>query len=268
MERVVYGNTGLEVSRLCIGCGHFTRTYPSLEDAARFLLKVLEKGVNFWDTAEMYGTHPHIGAALKRIQRNEVVIQTKLGHKDYDTTKERLDKALKELNTDYVDVLLLHGVNSPGDLERREGALKAMLEAKAAGKTRHVGCSTHIYTGPVMDAVTACDEIEVILATLNKTGRMLEGSVINDHTREPQSPSLEAHIAQIKRAYEAGKGISLMKVIAGGQVPESEREDYIRWAFEFPYAHAVNLGMNYDSELQRNCDIESAVRAQRLRQAA
>ncbi|MCS6862936.1 MAG: aldo/keto reductase, partial [Abditibacteriales bacterium] len=242
MERVIYGNTGLEVSRLCIGCGHFTRTYPTLEDAARFLLRVLEKGVNFWDTAEMYGTHPHIGAALKRIQRSEVVIQTKLGHRDYDTTKERLDKALKELNTDYVDVLLLHGVNSPDDLEQRAGALQAMLEAQAAGKVRHVGCSTHVYTGPVMDAVTARAEIEVILCTLNKTGMMLEGSVISDGTREPQTPSLEAHIAQIQRAFAAGKGISIMKIIAGGQVPENEREDYITWAFEFPYAHAVNLG--------------------------
>lgn len=268
MERVVYGNTGLEVSRLCIGCGHFTRTYPNHEEAARFLLKVLEKGVNFWDTAEMYGTHPHIGVALKRIQRSEVVIQTKLGHKDYETTKERLDKALKELNTDYVDVLLLHGVSSPEDLARREGALRAMLEAKAAGKVRHVGCSTHVYTGPVMDAATACEEIEVILCTINKTGMMLEGSIVSENKRDPETPSLEAHIAQIQRAYEAGKGVSIMKILAGGKVAEHERADYIRWAFEFPYAHAVNLGMNTDSELQLNCDIEAAVRAQRLRQAA
>jgi predicted aldo/keto reductase-like oxidoreductase len=268
MEQVLYGNTGLEVSRLCIGCGHFTRTHPDFEDGAQFLLRVLEKGVNFWDTAEGYGSHPHIGAALKHIDRSEVVIQTKLGHKDYALTKERLDKALKDLNTDYVDVLLLHGVNSPGDLQRREGALKAMLEAKAAGKVRHVGCSTHIYTGPVMDAVTDCAEMEVILCTVNKTGIMLEGSIMDENTRVPETPTLEAHVEQVKRAFAAGKGISIMKIIAQGKAPQNEWVNYIEWGFKFPYAHAVNLGMNDETELNLNCDVEATVRAQRMRQAA
>jgi hypothetical protein len=97
---------------------------------------------------------------------------------------------------------------------------------------------------------------------------MLEGSIIDENTRVPEAPTLAAHVEQVKRAFEAGKGISIMKIIAGGQVPEQERENYIEWGFEFPYAHAVNLGMNDESELNLNCDVEAKVRAKRMRRAA
>ena len=65
MEYLDYGNTGLKVSRLCIGCGHFKNLYPP-EEGGRFLEKVFESGVTFWDTAESYGSHPHIAAAFRR----------------------------------------------------------------------------------------------------------------------------------------------------------------------------------------------------------
>src|SRR5205807_1451644 len=113
-------------------------------------------------------------------------------------------------------------------------ALSAMLEAKAAGKVRHVGCSTHIYTGPVLDAVTQRAEIEVILCTANRGNLRLEGSVVDpapNSPRVPATPSLEAHLELVRRAFKAGKGISIMKVLGGGTVAEADRAEWIRWAF-------------------------------------
>jgi 1-deoxyxylulose-5-phosphate synthase len=271
METTTYGDTGLAISRLCIGCGHFQKAYPDPEAGGRFLLRVLERGITFWDTAESYGSHPHIAAAFRQIERGQVVLQTKTGEKTYEKAAERIDAALRDLGTEYLDVILLHGVNSPRDLTEREGALRAMLAAKAAGKVRHVGCSTHIYTGPVMDAVTECSEIEVILCTANKGDRMLEGSIVDpapDTPREPASPSMATHCEQIRRAYEAGKGISIMKVIAGGDVAEAERAAWIEWGFEFSYAHAVNLGITFEPELELDCSIEAKVARTRLARAA
>lgn len=258
MTTVEYGRTGIQVSRLCIGTGHFKNAYDS-DAGGAFLEQVLEAGVSFWDTAESYGSHPHIAAAFRRIDRSRVVLQTKTGETDYAKAGERIDAALRDLGTDYLDVILLHGVNSPRDLDHREGALRAMLEAKAAGKVRVVGCSTHVYTGPVMDAVTVRPEFEVILTTLNRDGAMLEGSIVDpasDASREPQQPNRDAHIEQVRRAYESGKGISLMKVIAAGNVPEVELPDWIRWAFDFPYAHAINLGITYPPQLELDVQIE------------
>ena len=98
-----------------------------------------------------------------QIDREEVVIQTKTPAKNYDGAAASITKALRELQTAYIDVMLLHAVSSPEDLVMREGALDALREAKAAGKIRVIGCSTHVYTGPVMDAVIDHPEIEVIL---------------------------------------------------------------------------------------------------------
>jgi hypothetical protein len=200
------------------------------------------------------------------------VLQTKTGEADHDVAATRIDAALRDLGTDYLDVILLHGVNSPRDLKRREGALQAMLEAKQAGKVRAVGCSTHIYTGPVMEAVIAAPEIEVILCTVNKGGVMLEGSIVDpaeDAPRVPSEPSMDAHKEQVRQAFEAGKGISIMKVIGAGQhAPKEEWEDWIRWGFDFPYAHAINLGITYPPELELDVRLEGEQASRRLRRAA
>jgi predicted aldo/keto reductase-like oxidoreductase len=271
MEYARYGDTALTVSRLCIGTGHFKGAYPDPEAGGQFLEQVLEHGVTFWDTAESYGSHPHVAAAFRRVDRSRVVLQTKTVKAGYEAARKRIDAALTDLGTDYLDVILLHGVTSPADLEQREGALRAMVQAKEAGKVRVVGCSTHLYTGPVMDAVTARPEIEVILATVNKGGIMLEGSIMDldpAGRREPPVASMEDHIRQVRRAYEAGKGISIMKIIGQRSAPEAEWDEWIRWGFEFPYAHAVNLGITFPKELELDLQIEDEETASRLQQAA
>jgi len=271
MEYSRYGDTPLTVSRLCIGTGHFKGAYPDPEEGGRFLEQVLDQGVTFWDTAESYGSHPHVAAGLRLVDRTGVVIQTKTDAADYETAKQRIDLALRDLGTDYLDVILLHGINSPRDLKHREGALHAMCDAKAAGKVRVVGCSTHIYTGPVMEAVIAQREIEVILATVNKGGIMLEGSIVDPAPgapREPSAPSMEEHIQQVRSAYEAGKGISIMKIIGQRKAPEAEWDEWIRWGFDFPYAHSVNLGITWPKELEMDVYLEDQQAARRQRKAA
>ena len=271
METVSYGNTGLQISRLCIGCGHLNNIYPDPKDAVPLLQACLDRGVNFWDTAEGYKSHPHIGEAFKVVDRSKVVLQTKTGARTYEDCKERIDADLKELGVDYIDVMFLHGINSPRDLDERSGSLRALLEAKSAGKIRHVGCSTHIFTGPALDAVTDCDELEVILCVANKTGLMLEGSKVSaddDAPRVPEVVDYPTHLKQIQRAYEKGKGISLMKIIAQRKAPETEWGEWIRWGFDFPYAHAVNLGICTLPELDLDVKIEDASRAARSRRAA
>lgn len=233
MEYLTYGNTGLEISRLCYGAGRLTDTCKTYVSGAKLMLKAFEEGITFWDTAQGYGTQPHLGEAVKQINREEIVIQTKTAVKDHDKATNSIEKALTELQTDYIDVMLLHAIASPDDLKtrEREGAFDAFREAKAAGKIRVIGCSTHIYTGPVMDAVIDHPEIEVILTTANKEGRMLEGG------------PLDKHLEYIQRANDLGKGISIMKVVVAGDLPESDMPEWIEWGFNLETAHAINLGM-------------------------
>src|SRR5947209_12412964 len=86
-QRAPYGGTGISVSRLCWGTGLMAVLKHNLshEDAARILLRGLDLGVTFWDTADGYKTHPHVGAALRQLgpsRRSEVVINTKTPAKD------------------------------------------------------------------------------------------------------------------------------------------------------------------------------------------
>ena len=231
MEYLAYGKTGIEISRLCFGAGRLRDTCDTYEAGGKLMLRAFDEGITFWDTAEGYGTQPHLGEAARQILRHEVVIQTKNGAKDYDGASASITRSLQELKTDYIDVLLLHGISTPEDLASREGALDAFREAKEVGKVRAIGCSTHVYTGAVMDAVIDHPEIEVILATANKEGRMLEGG------------PLDRHLEYLQRAYQLGKGISIMKVIAAGDIPVADMPEWIEWGFNLETAHAINLGI-------------------------
>ena len=83
-----------------------------------------------------------------------------------------------------------------------------------------------------MDAVIDHPEIEVILTTANKEGRMLEGG------------PFDRHLEYIERAYSLGKGISIMKVIVAGDIPEADMPEWIEWGFNLETAHAINLGIS------------------------
>ena len=254
MEYLFYGKTGLEISRLCYGAGRLTDTCKTYEAGAKLMLKAYDEGVTFWDTAEGYGTQPHLGLALQQIDRKAIVIQTKTAVKDHEKATASIEKALRELQTDYIDVMLLHAVSSPDDLEtrEREGAFDAFREAKNAGKIRVIGCSTHIYTGDVMDAVIQHPEIEVILTTANKEGRMLEGG------------PFDKHLEYIQQAYDIGKGISIMKVVVAGDIPESDMPEWIEWGFNLETAHAINLGMTTDQHIITDVNLARASARQRI----
>lgn len=254
MERVKYGNTDLEVSKLCFGAGHLANVCKSYEEGGKLLLEALERGVTFWDTAEMYQTQPHLGAALKHIPRSQVVIQTKTTAKDKAGAQASIEKALRELGTDYLDIILLHALSSPEDFESRQGALEAMLEAKTKGIAKVVGCSTHVYTGPILETVIVHPNIEVILSTANKGGTVLEGD-------------MKSHLELLKKAFQANKGVSIMKVVAGGKAA-NEAEDWVKWGFEFPWAHAVNLGLCNIPELELDVKVANQTARRKITKLA
>ena len=150
--------------------------------------------------------------------------------------------------------MLLHAISSPDDLVNRErdGAFDAFREAKAAGKIKIIGCSTHVYTGTVMDAVIDHPEIDVILTTANKEGKMLEGG------------TLDRHLEYIERAYKLGKGISIMKVVVAGDLPAEDMPEWIEWGFNLETAHAINLGMTEETHITLDVGIARASARKRL----
>ena len=233
-----YGSTSLLVSRISYGTGltgplRYKRT-PA--EGGRLFRYAHERGVNFWDTADGYRTHPHVAEGLQGLDRASVVINTKTGSKDYSLALADVERFLRELRTEYIDIVLLHGVEKLEDFKSRRGALDALLEAKSRGWVRAVGLSSHLATGPIIEEVARSTEIEVLLTLYNPTGLMLHSGTIAEHSR-----LLEA-------VYRAGKGICLMKVLADGALAGSA-EEAIRQAVAFPYAHSATIGFRDEHQI-------------------
>ena len=239
MRKVKFGGTGLSVSRLSVGTDYRT-IYGIPKIGGPLLRKAFELGVNFWDTADDYGAHPGIREALRGLDRSKVVIATKTyGSREKDV-KESLERSMREMGTDYIDIFLLHAIDRIQQIEERSEALNALIEAKRRGMVRAIGLSTH--TVPVMQAAANFPEIEVILTVINEAGVRIRGGTLGQ--------MMEA----TRKAYSLGKAIYLMKVLGRGELAGNV-ESALKFVFGLPYVHSVCVGITSIREMKRNVDI-------------
>jgi len=159
MEYTKLGNTGLDVSRICLGCmgfgdpGRWTHPWVLNEENSRPIIKkALDLGINFFDTANIYSTGASeevVGRALKEYaNRDEIVLATKVFIRMHEgpngaglsrkAIMSEIDKSLKRLGTDYVDLYQIHrwDYNTP-----IEETMEALHDLVKAGKVRYIGAS-------------------------------------------------------------------------------------------------------------------------------
>lgn len=147
MEKRRFGSTDLQVSIL--GFGGAEIGYETSEQTVDHLLgSALDAGLNVIDTAECYGeSESLIGNALSHRRRDDYYLFTKCGHargmdfEDWDLTllEQSIDRSLKRLQTDYVDIIHLHTCSE--ELLRQGDVIKVLQRAKEKGKTRYIGYS-------------------------------------------------------------------------------------------------------------------------------
>jgi 1-deoxyxylulose-5-phosphate synthase len=175
MEYVKLGNTGLDVSRICLGCMGFGAAerweHPWVrdEESSRQIIKqALELGINFFDTANFYSdgtSEEFVGRALKEYaNRDEVVIATKVYfpmHKGPNAAglsrkaiMSEIDNSLKRLETDYVDLYQIHrwDYNTP-----IEETMEALHDVVKAGKVRYIGASA-MYAWQFLKALNVAEK--------------------------------------------------------------------------------------------------------------
>src|SRR5512133_2274957 len=138
LERRLLGKSGIEVSRMCLG----TLTVGPLQigmapiEAADIFEAAFERGVNFFDSAKIYGSHPHLKEFLKRVPRESVVIATKSYDYTYDGMRKSVEEALRQLGTEYLDIYLMHEQESRATLRGHEDGFRYLREAKSRGLIR------------------------------------------------------------------------------------------------------------------------------------
>lgn len=256
MRKVTLGRTGLVVSRLGLGTDVLHPGGLSLEEHTEILLRGWELGINLIDTDRWYDTYPSIAAALPHMARQDLVLVTKTYEKTRDGALVDVAYALDALRIDYIDLFLLHAVDSMEQYAEMLGALEGLQEARERGWLHHIGLSTHAM--PVMSVMADQPEIEALLTVMNLKGKNMR--------RTGTRQAMERAVA---RSYEAGQGIYVMKPFARGRLFDNANKDRpltpeqaeaaLRYLYGLRTIHSVVPGIRSMAQLEHCARVVEAL---------
>lgn len=233
------GNTSIRVSKIAFGSltmGPLQRNLTTVEGAS--LIKyAFDQGINFIDTAELYETYGHIKEALKVIPREAFVIASKSYAYSKETAKASFEKAISEMNTDYVDIFMLHEQMNAWTIKGHYEAIEYFLKLKAAGRIKAIGISTHYVEG--VRAALKYPEIEVVHPITN-----VNGLGIQDGTRQDMENAIRAFKLR-------GGGVFGMKPLGGGNLLSSV-DDCFEYVLGQSDLDAIAFGMQSIAEIDYN----------------
>lgn len=243
IEQVQLGSSGLEVSRLCFGTGtngwnkRSDQSVLGIDGLVHLLRFAHERGVNFWDTADQYGTHPHVAAALREVGRDQTVVATKTVSRTGPEVRRDLERFLRELGTEYLDIVLLHCLTEADWPAQMQGPMEVLSRAKEEGLVRAVGVSCHDFGAFQTAARTPW--VEVVLARVNHAGHNMDAGP------DQVVPVIDAMAA-------AGKGVYGMKVVGGGGELTADPARALRFVLGLPAVHALVVGMTDEEQIVEN----------------
>jgi predicted aldo/keto reductase-like oxidoreductase len=249
-DLVELGKTGIKVSRLAQGTGYkgynrsSAQTRQGKEGFDRLLRHGLDKGIQFIDMADLYGSHPFVKDVVKALPRNKITLLSKIWPvkagwvKPSGGAKEEVDRFRKELGTDYLDVCLIHCMQNakwPTQFERIRDELS---DLKRKGAVRAVGVSCHDFGA--LKVAAELPWVDVIFARVNhKCGKefMCDGS-------------LAEVTGVLKTARKNGKAVVGMKIFGEGKLVKPEEKDAsLHYVLTNQLVDAVTIGMLKPSEV-------------------
>jgi aryl-alcohol dehydrogenase-like predicted oxidoreductase len=263
-EAVPLGKTDLKWSRVCLGTGmkggqrESNQTRMGKEKFEGLIRGAYERGVRSFDLADLYGTHPYVIPALKGIPRDDYAIITKIWWAPGGIPeKERPDadvvvvRFLKELGTDYIDLVLLHCVTSakwPQELARQ---MEVLAKFKEKGTIRAHGVSCH--SVQALEAAVEEPWVDSVHARINPYGMSMD---------KPAEKVPEV----LKKLHNAGKGIVGMKIIGEGRLRDDDqrRDESVRYVLGLGCVDILNVGFE---KLEEVDDFAARVRKVPVAQA-
>ncbi len=236
-DTVVLGKAGIKVSRLTIGTGmNGGREARATGEAGmvKLLRHGLDKGINGWDTADSYDTHHCVKAALQGIQRDKVVIISKVRSTTADATRAAIERFFTELNTDYIDIVLLHCMKEGDWPQTMKGPMDVLSEYKTRGRIRMLGVSCH----GMAPLLAAAEEpwVEYNLARINPFAYVMD-------VDKPERVS--AVVKVLEKAHQHGQVIQGMKILGAGECKtDQQKEESLRFALNQPYLSGFTIGLS------------------------
>lgn len=258
---VTLGSTGMKVAP--IGFGASRTMEPSLVSAA------LDSGFNLFDTGRSYANGQNevmVGEVIKP-RRPEVLVQSKLRvdmqsqpdgsfsaeevKKTTESMSGSLEASLKALDTEYIDIMLVHGASDPKVIHH-EAVMDFFAKAKKEGKIRAFGFSTHSNQVELLKVANQKKFYEVIMVTYNHKGSYIHMN--NGRYSEWDQPALEV---EMDKAKKRGAGMIAMKTCSAGPYAPDEGiepsyEHALRWILDQNKVHAMAVAMGNFGEIEEN----------------
>ncbi len=237
--RVELGKTGIEISYLGLGTGTVgwnQRSNQTRLGTAKFAVMIrhaLDVGINYFDVADIYGSHQYLRAALKPIPRQDYVVESKIWFRTSKDAKADVDRFRKELNTDYIDILHLHCVMDEKWVTDLRPMQDALEEAKQRKIIRAHGISVHDLR--VLKAAADNPWVDCVMARINPFG------VNMDARPEEVLPALQ-------RLHLAGKGVTGMKILGEGKIVD-KREESLKYVTGLDCVDAIIIGFESTSQI-------------------
>jgi uncharacterized protein len=254
------GRTGLKVSIIGFGSGSRFLMYEDEDKALQALSHALDLGITYIDTAHSYGngkSEERIGRIIPE-KRNQVVLATKLSARTADDARRQIELSLKRLRTDRLDVLHIHALSGPEDLaaiEKPDGILKAMYEARDQKVTRAIGITCHASPEALKTAIERHDFDCTQMALNAAMARMAD--VKGGMKATPMSKGgFEEQALPV--AVRKGMGVIAMKVFAQDQIiGAAPVENLLAYSLSLPVSLA-SLGMPRPEFIDRNTELAHA----------
>lgn len=241
IDTVKLGETGMTVPRLALGTGSYgwkkTSAQKKLgEDKfVQMAQHAYDRGVRFFETADMYGTHEFVGKVMKKVGRENVTLLTKImvyEHQDWykpEPFQKSIDRFRRELDTDYIDILLLHCMVNTEWPDEYKRYMDEYSEAKQKGIIKQVGLSCHDFGALKIAAENPWPD--VLLARINYDGAKMDSTPEN--------------VMQVlKKAKDKGKGIIGMKIFGCGDLTkEEQRQKSLEYVIKSKNVDCMTIGM-------------------------
>ncbi len=257
IKKSVLGSTGIAVSAVGLGTVKFGRNQqvhfpepfdlPSDQQVLTLLSCAQTLGINLLDTAPAYGNSEERLGQLLRGQRQDWVLSTKVGEEfvegrsefcfSADSIRNSVQRSLQRLNTDYLDIVLVHSNGDDQKIIEENPVFETLDELKQAGLIRAFGMSTKTVVGGKL----AVERSDVVMVTYNLA-----------HTEEQPV---------IAHAHHHNKGIFIKKALASGHLQKLAATDPVRAAMQFvfqePGVSSVILGTLNPQHLTYNVECAS-----------
>jgi len=248
------GKTKIKMTRLGQGTGvhggnrQSDQTRMGFEKLVDLMHHAYDRGIRFFDMADLYGTHVDFREALRSMERDKLAILTKMWWR-YDGPEEQaglperrqmaktaLERFRHELATDYIDIVLLHCLMKKGWDQQMGPYMDVLNDAKAKGQIKAVGCSCHDFGA--MQTAAASPFVDVILARINMQGGK---KYMMDGTREQIEDVL-------RKARANGKAVIGMKIFGEGRLAD-ERDACMKYAQTNGLLDAMTIGFHTPDQI-------------------